>query len=348
MVNLMMHKNKYLKYKKSNKFVKISADQMIQWLHNNKIDYKDHGSDQIRVCNPDGDINYSMALSKSGAVLHDFRPHHQQYDGPFVKFVSTYKNISYREAIEEICGNHIIYLNNKNEEIEEQVDNIIELPEGCKPLREKVDTKLWVMNMSYLVNERGINKEIVYKANIHYMGTTIYVPYYQYGMIVFYQSRRQMNKIFEFPSSNLTTKRAGDFLYGFDNVEPCSEVIIVESIFNVLSIGDDTVSTGGAKLKDGQLKLLKILNPKTIILAYDNDEAGRKALEYDFLLLSKHAKNEFCDEIFYCLPPLSHGDDQEDWNDMKRKGINVKDYIMKNKRKLYMFDIVNGIDYNFT
>lgn len=346
---MLNSKNKYTKYKKSNKQIMVSVEQMINWLSNNKIDYKDHNSDQIRVCNPDGDTNYCMALSKTGAVIHDFRPNHQQYDGPFLKFVSKYKNISFREAIDEVCGNKLNYINfNQDYESEDEIENEIELPDGCKSLRDKVDTKLWFMNMSYLVHERGIDKEVIYKANIHYLGTTIYVPYYQYGMIVFYQSRRQMNKIFDFPSSSQTSKKAGDFLYGFDNVEPCSEVIIVESIYNALSIGDDAVSTGGAKLKDGQLKLLKTLNPHTVTLAYDNDEAGRKAVEKDFLLLNKNAKGDFCKNIFYCLPPLSRlPEEQEDWNDMKQKKVNIKDYITNNRRKLKILDVVEGIKYNF-
>ena len=341
------YKNKYLKYKNKGKFIQPSDKQIESWLRVNGIEYKDFG-DQFRVCNPDGDTKFCMEISKSMAVVHDFRPNHQQYDGSFLKFVSKYKDISFQEAVEEVCGKNVKYSSNnlKEEDEDDDVENVIELPNGCKSLRDKDKSKLWIINMSYLVRERGIDKDIVYKSNIHYLGTTIVVPYYMYGMIVFYQCRRQMDKIFEFPKANVTSKKAGDFLYGFDNVEPCSEVYVVESIFNALSIGDGTVATGGAKLKEGQIKLLKALNPKSVVLAADNDKAGRESVIKDYLSLRKIAKGDLFREIYYSLPPFSKDEDeQEDWNDMKQKGVDVRSYILNNKIKMSYRDVFDGIEF---
>jgi DNA primase len=338
--------NKYLQYKNKGKFVKPTPEQIENWLRSNAIDFKSM-NEQYRVCNPDGDTKFSMSISKESALVHDFRPNHQDRDGTFIKFVSLYKNISIKEAIDEVCGKNINFINNKStKEQEVENDNYIELPKGCKSLRDKTDSKLWSINMSYLINERGLDKDIIYRSNIHYLGTNIVVPYYQYGMIVFYQSRAQMDKKFNFPPVSVTSKRAGDFLYGFDDVEPCSEIIIMESIFNSLSYGAGAVATGGAKLKDGQLNLLRILNPHTVILAPDNDGAGISSVEKDFLALNKMKRGDLFKDIFYCLPPYSK-DSQKDWNDMKREGVDVSKYILKNMKKLSVKNIFEGIDYKF-
>lgn len=337
MVNL--NKNKYLRKKK--KYVQPTPDQMEIWLKRYGIEYKSLPN-QFRVCNPDGDTNYSMEVSKDKALVHDFRVSHSQYDGTFLGFVSKYKSINIREAIEDVCGNKIFYeSNNKIEDKnEEEEEKLIELPSGSISLRDKDKSKLWRFNMRYLVNERGLSEEVVYRANIHYLGTQIVVPYYEFGMLVFYQSRRQMDKIFNFPSTQETNKKAGDFLYGFDDTEPCSDINLVESIFNALSIGSGTMATGGASLKEGQIKLLLSLNPKSITLAPDNDSAGIKSLIKDYMSLRKNV-----DDIYYCLPPYNKNkDDQEDWNDLKKMNIDVAEYINVKKCKISMKTIFQKID----
>lgn len=336
----MTSMNKYMQYKKNKSIVQPSVDQMERWLNINKIDHRVGTKDQIRICNPDGDTKFCMAICKSKALVHDFRPDHEQYDGTFIRFVSKYKNITIQESINEVCGNNIMYADSIREEDEEEVvENIIELPNGSISLRDESESKIKKIVMNYLINERALNEEAILQANIHYLGTSIVVPYYEYGMIVYWQLRKFMTKMFQFPPSS--DKTAGDFLYGFDNIEPCSLAIIVESIFNVLSIGSDCGATGGAALKDGQIKLLKILNPQQIILAPDNDSAGVASVVKDYLALKKGNW-----EIFYCLPPYSSDPkSQMDWNDMKQKGLDPRKYIMSKKRKVNMLDVFNGIDY---
>lgn len=335
-----MSKLKYNKYiRRKGRFVQPTVEQMEIWLKRNGIEYKIFPR-QLRACNPDGDMNYSMEISKEKALVHDFRASHKQYDGTFLGFVSRYKNISYREAIEEVCGGRIRYEVPIERDEPEEEERLIELPVGSVSLRDKNKTKLWQFNMGYLVNERGLDEEVVYRANIHYLGTEIVVPYYEFGMLVFYQSRRQMDKKFNFPSSAETNKKAGDFLYGFDDVEPETDINLVESIYNALSIGPGTMATGGASLKEGQVKLLMSLNPSSVTLAPDNDGAGIKSIGKDFLALRKNI-----DEIYYCLPPYNPvREEQEDWNDLKRMKINTKEYIKCKKRKMTMKVLFEKID----
>lgn len=332
-----MRHNKYMKYKKS-RFVQPTADQMERWFRKNGIEYKSGNKSQFRICNPDGDTSFCIEISKDKALVHDFRPHHQQYDGTFLRFVSKFKGISIEEAIEEVCGDARFYADDiLDEEEDEELEDDIELPDGAVSLREESDSKIRKIVMNYLLNDRKLDESAIMQANIHYLGTSVVVPYHEYGMIVFWQIREILSKFFEFPRA--CGKTAGDFLYGFDNVEPHSYVIVTEAIFNTLSIGSDCVATGGASLKDGQVKLLKILSPSEIILAPDNDKAGRKSLEKDYQSLKKHNW-----DISYCLPPFVKGGDDIDWNDMKKMGLNPREYILKNKKKLTVKNIFEGIN----
>lgn len=329
--------NKYMQMSKSRKWFNPSPEQVENWIKEN-FEYKWAGK-QIRINNPDGDQKFHLHICPDKAVVHDFRPNHQQHDGSFLKFVSAYKGISIMSAIAEVCGKgRIITQYQRVVEEEPKIENedVIKLPDGAVPLKGGTG-KIWDVVMNYLVNERKLTKEEIYQANLHHLGTNIVAPYYQYGMIVFWQLRMMVDKKFKFPDGS--TKSAGDFLFGFDDVEPCGEVISVESIFNKLSIGHDTVATGGAALKDGQIKLLKVLNPTSITFAPDRDEAGIKSLTADFYAISKERKDNLFKDLLYCLPAAGYND----WNDMRKAGLNVREYIFKNRKKLSLSALFAGI-----
>ncbi len=340
------NKNKYLAIRKQKTgFVQPTPEQIDLWLSRN-FECKEANDDQIRICNPDGDTEFRLYISRVNAVVHDFRPNHQQYDGSFLKFVSKYRNIMFSEAIKEVCGSSPIisrYSASKdNDEI--QNDDPIKLPEGSILLA-KHNGKAKDMCMSYLTKVRGFSEDVIFKAKMAACGTNIVVPYYQYDMLVFWQMRLLISKIFRFPDEKETNKKAGDFLYGFDDIEPYSEVSVVESIYNSLSIKQNSVATGGASLKDGQIKLLKSLNPKSIILAPDRDEAGIKSIQKDYFALNKIKAGDFCkDGIYYAIPPPEVAKaGKKDWNDMLLMGYDVYKYIKENKKLITARLLFDGI-----
>ena len=342
---LKFNRNKYLAIKNQhNGYIKPTNDQIESWISKH-FDYKTANDDQLRICNPDGDTEYRLWISRSNAAVHDFRPNHQQFDGSFLKFVSKYKNVTFSEAIKEVCGNSPIisrYTNSKeNDNI--QNDDPIKLPNGSVFIK-NCNGKARDMCMSYLTKVRGLSEEIIFKAKVNILGTGMVFPYIQYDMLVFWQMRSLISKVFQFPDESVTNKKAGDFLYGFDDIEPCSEVIVVESIFNSLSVNQNCAATGGASLKDGQLKLLKSLNPKTIILAPDRDEAGVKSIQKDFCALNKMRSGDLFKEIYYCLPPkeiVQYG--KKDWNDMLLLKYNVYKFINENKKLVTNRLLFDGI-----
>jgi DNA primase len=328
--------------KKNKKYIKPTPEQIEYWLSKNfEIKFgKDNG--QLRICNPDGDVHFKLYINIEKAAVHDFRPNHQQYDGSFLNFVAKYKNIEFNDAVKEVCGTNIIYID-KNDKIEmdQKNNDEIELPIGSKLLKGG-SGKCWEVCMEYLTKTRALTEEMIYKYKLHYRGTYIVVPYYEYEMLVYYQCRGFLNKKFEFPDEKVYHKNAGDFLWGFDNIEPNTYVIVVESIFNAISIGESAVATGGASLKDGQISLLKALNPHTIILAPDNDGAGIESLK-DYWTLYKLKKDNLFKNIEFCLPPKHKKIEKYDWNEMLKEGLSSYDYIMKNKKPLTAQLLFNGI-----
>lgn len=322
-------KNRYLEKSKKYglKFVQPTPEQIESWLLS-RFEVKMSGKDQIRINNPfdANDEKFHCWISKDKAAVHDFRPGFSELtDGSFIRFVAKYRNISIADAIKEVCGGDVVY--KKIRTTREQNDNELELPAGSKMIHGDT-TKLGLICRNYL-NKRGFSDEIIERAKIHYHISSVVLPYYQYDVLVFWQSRSVMNKKFKFPDQESTKKAAGDFLYGFDDVNPSDYVIVTEANFNALSVGENSVATGGAGLKDGQIRLLKSLNPHTVILAPDNDDAGIKSLQHDYMKLLKHRSGELFSRIEYVLPPKD-----VDWNDMLRDGNNPRKYIMQNKKKM--------------
>lgn len=319
--------------------MKISPRHIEAWVARH-FDYKRHTKGrQIRICNPfdnDDDYHFWIALfedvSKNDPkkrpryYVHDFRPGHGAHDGSFVQFVRKYhkkrykKELSFFEAMSEITGKapkdirdelrkvraSAAQEENKEENIPDEED--ITLPKGSKPLFDDTDSQARTMALNYLAG-RKVSSDLVEKHKLHYTATSIVFPYYEYGILVYWQERETLNKVFMFPDEMSTGLGKTDFLYNFDNVEQPTEcVVIVESIFNCIGIGDNCLASGGATVGGKQINKLRTLAPRTVVLSPDNDEAGRKSLRENYFLL----KSDF--RIAYCFPPT----DFNDWNDLDK------------------------------
>jgi len=266
---------------------------------------------ELKINNPfDGDDGLHFNINTIKAKCHDWRPGHQQYDGSFIRFVQKYKNLTFQEALKDICGNDIDLrdiLKPKTQNVESEEEKIIDvsLPDGVKSLRDDT-SKMAKMVVAYLMS-RGVNLELAYKFDIHHGGGKIYFPYYEYGAQVYWQARAIHDKIFEFPELGGAGIGKEKFLYGFDNVEPLSILIVVESIFNAITLGDGAVATGGADMSMAQARKIRALNPSIIILAPDRDNTG-------IMSVSKNAstlRSIVNADIQFVIPPKV-----KDWNDM--------------------------------
>lgn len=331
------------------KEMKLTPAQIENWVSRH-FEYKRRsGGKQLVVCNPyDGDTGWHFWIStsltenkhgKKGIWVHDFRPDKYQYSTSFVKFVQTYKNLSYFDALKEICGGNVKLADKlraqRAEEIKEpEIIKRIELPK-CRMFSEKVESKARDMALMYL-NDRCISEGVAIRYSLGYTPTQIVFPYFEFGELVYWQKREIGSKIFEFPSEGETSLKKTDFLFGFDQIEPGSDVAITEAIIDSISIGDFAVATGGAGIGELQARKIKAMRPSRVILCPDNDKAGKKSLRHDYELLRGMLPGE---SLFMCIPP----DPFKDWNGMDQDQSSgaSRQYIRCNAESLTLARVIS-------
>jgi len=327
--------------------MKLTKEHILAWVDRNFDAYKiRQGGQEIVMANPWGDSGQHFNVSlveriskrtkRKGFWVHDWRPGHQQHDGSFLRFVQEVKKCSFHEALKDVCGKNVdlrAYLRGVKEKQEKATEipeeEEISLPVGSKRISEPSDSLAYKFATNYL-KSRAISIEEAIQHYIHYDSVSIIFPYVEFGIVVYWQSRSMAGKTFEFPPQNIGVTKS-EFIYGFDQMEPNGEMIIVEAVIDAINIGPGAGAMGGAQLSDKQIKKIKILNPVEITLAGDNDKPdehgvrpGIASIWHNYQLLKPYYPN-----ISYCIPPDPH----KDWNDMKVAGLDPMAYIQKNKIK---------------
>ena len=307
---------------------KLNPNKVRAWVERNFPDNKPRGgSGWINICNPfDGDSKYKFGINTRSFWVHDFRPSHRRHDGPIIDFVQKYRGYSDEDrAFKEIMEtefNPSLHL--QQEEEEEIIEKEVELPPGTKFFDEKNNSTACKMAYNYLVNRRGFDEEMLEKYQIGYTATNIVFPYFEFGVLVYWQTRSTPGKVFDFPKIEQFGVTKSEFLYGFDNVES-DTVIIMEAIIDAISVGPDAVAMGGVDLSKRQVKKVRALRPKKVIFAVDRDDAGVERLRKSYDQLKSYA------ELYYVAPPAYVA---KDWNDLLKAGENPRDYIDREKIRL--------------
>jgi len=284
---------------------------------------------ELRICNPydsPRDTKYRVFINLSKAKVNDFRPNHKRHvSGTFLNFVKYYRKVSFHEAVKEVMGS-VRYSDPRLEDYTEfqrgQEDKPVvrvELPEGFTKLTGGSDVFTDPVR-SYLHSRQIMDAQI--DANgIGYSGLNVVFPYYEFGDVVYWQSRSIVNKSFLFPDESSKT----EFIYGFDNLDPDYPAVVVESITNALMF-DRGCAVGGAELDVKQKKRLKVAGVKDLILAFDHDNAGMEGIGKCY----NELRNDF--NLWYSVT-----DGEDDWN---RIAINAGstqaalEMLMKNLKPL--------------
>lgn len=308
----------------------IPQSKIASWIESNFKYKKRKNGTEYQICNPfDGDTGYHFEISITKGICNDWRGN--AWAGfnrngkinkcTFLTFVRRYLKCSYEQAFKTVAGveawKYESYKSNQKEEAPEK-EIQIDLPTGSKPIL-RADGKIKMMLLNYL-KSRGITQEDVERYDLHHLGTDLVWPYYEFDELVYWQSRSTMSKIFRFPPESVGVTK-GEFLYGFDLVEPARHLILVEAIFDAMSLKDQTVATGGASLTDQQIAKIRAIGPKDgIILAPDNDAAGIKSVIYNGRKLVEAGYN-----VYYSIPreiPYEDGGEPrctKDWNEILSK-----------------------------
>lgn len=303
-------------------YITPTADQVTDWVIRNFPDHKlRRGGDILLINNPlSPDTGYHLGIVVTKATCNDFRGNSWaitpkgKTNRSFLKFVQLYRGCTFNEAVKEVCGTTVKLHRRKQEET--PAPPSFALPVGSVRLVNSPYPKVAAVVRHWLYS-RGFRDEHIAKYDIHHAGTDAVWPYYEFDdqEIVYWQSRSAVDKTFDFPL--LTSGRdRNDYLFGFNHVEPASDLIIVEAIIDCMSLGDQCVATGGASLSSNQIKKIKILGPQDgIILAADNDAAGIDSIIKNWNLL----RSRISYPLFYSLPPKTNG--AKDWNDLLKAGM---------------------------
>lgn len=305
---------------------KPTKTQILNWIKKNFHDYKIRkNGNEVLVPNPlyhNDKLKLNISLIK--AVVHDWRTDAFNYS--FIQFVSKYKNISWKAAWKEVTSS--VYIPNKKESQDDLDPDInIELPETAYPIENLQIPQMRTATINYM-SSRGIGYDRLVKNHVYYGIGEVIFPYIEFGEIVYWQSRSIVDKIFNFPPNS----QKENFIYGIDNCNFKGELIIVESIIDAITIDDNTLAIGGSSISKQQLKKIQFLEPEKIIVAPDNDKAGRNMLKQAFFKLKKII-NE--DKIYYVFPPK-----EQDWNDLRE---NALDYIQNYIQKLTRMEILLNV-----
>jgi len=331
--------------------VRLPAEKIYAWVTSN-FDVKERkGGEELRICNPfDGDRKYHLNINIEKAACHDFRgdgwagysPGGQLSKRSFLKFVQLYLNCSYSQAVKEVLGSsssaHLFLRHRRLREKESDKKNLsFGLPDGAEGL----STYKWPKAAATIrcwLHSRGIDDRKIEKYGIMHTGLDVVWPYFEFDELVYWQTRSRTDKRFLFPDISVGVGK-GDFIYGFDQVEPASYLIITEAIFDCQTLEHQCVASGGVDLTDRQLRKIKFLGPKDgIILAPDNDIAGVKSI-----LANASRLDILGYKLLFSIPPeIEYTDDSgevkvtKDWNDLisKLDGVDPFKAMEENIRPL--------------
>ena len=311
--------------------MKIPPEKIDAWVRAH-FDVKERkGGTVLCIDNPlVRDTGKHLGINIEDGWIHDWRSDNWVGYSPsgapnkrsFLKFVQLYKNCSFSEALLDVLGsradaNTILTQYKRQNAKEIKGSGSLSLPNGTQRLVSSTESQAMAAVLRWLLG-RGINNEMVKKHNIMHCGLEAVWPYYEYDdNIVYWQSRSILQKRYLFPDESVGVTK-GQFLYGFNQIEPASYVIITEAIFGAMTLDEQCLAVGGAQLTPQQVAKIRLLNPKQgIILAPDNDTAGISSILFNSSLLGSTGY-----KIFYSLPPrLGYQKNNveywtKDWNEL--------------------------------
>jgi hypothetical protein len=325
---------------------RIPPAKIIAWIEAN-FDYKTRkGGDEYCICNPfNGDSGFNFNINPDKCSCHDWRG--DQWAGPinpetgkrncsFVKFVKLYRKVSYPEAVREILGTKediraFLRPEARHDDSKPVRKIAVALPEGTERIIDFVDRDPQAAMLANWLEKRGYTAEEMDRHELHYLAMNVYWPYFEFDDLVYWQSRNRFNKIYRFPdlkvydkSGNQVGETEGskqDFLYGFDDCEIASYLILTEAIFGQNTLGAQATATGGAVMSPTQVNKIRVLGPKKgIILSPDNDKAGIESVLSNATLLGSLGY-----PLYYSVPPkVEYMEDgkrkkTKDWNEFQQK-----------------------------
>lgn len=167
------------------------------------------------------------------------------------------------------------------------------------------------------------NLFLAYKGN--YKGRIIVPIYDENDNMVYFQARRIPDSNIQPKYKNPTIKK-GDIIFNRHKFKSDKSIIVTEGLIDAKMIGDQGTSCLGTEITNSFIKSIYSMTDKNIIIAFDNDEPGYKALT-NFMSGSRYSK-----KVFYFLTPPEYKD-CKDINScvVKRSSVEgIYEFVVKN------------------
>ena len=250
--------------------------------------------------------------------------------GGFYKLVSLVRGVTYQRG-KEVFYSYCI----ENGSLPEESDAKIVIPESKSlDYSEFVDVEEGSQAWNYLTS-RSLNPARFYQCDSGKFKGRVIIPFEDSKGMFYFTARSLSNTTFPKylnPPSEQGVK-ASHVLYPYkDSEEP---LYVTEGAFDALAIkeaGLNATCTNGCSPSFIQMQYLKAY-PGEIVLAYDNDEAGREGLGR----FERLRKRLCMDNISYVFP-----EKEKDWNSiLMKKGESALRQTLQNYKK---YNWSNNID----
>lgn len=324
----------------------VDFDAFLEWATDRFGDIKVKGNEIKTHSLFAPDKKYHLWMNPTGGKKNReqgvFRCWYTDTRGSLVSLVAMVDKISLDEAEERICKvSSMAKLNEKVDkyfqnllgntetqvqEIETSPDVSFELP-PYSLLIDHCPTNFYCKKAKQYLNNRKIPSEGLYVGTVGEFKNRIILPYYDiYGDLVYYNARAIYNKEkirYLKPSKDLIN---GNFLFIKEWPKPDERIYVMEGEFDALSLnlcGFKAAACGGKFLYEDQIEILRNFK---VVLSFDNDKAGKRAVaEIGNLLLGSGFW-----EVYFVRPPNGY----KDWNALiQNQSIPViQNYIHQNER----------------
>jgi hypothetical protein len=195
----------------------------------------------------------------------------------------------------------------------------MELPNGSCPIHFGDTNLLGNMAWTYIKSRFEKPSSVVHDYNLHY-GTRgaylghIIIPVYEWGRLTWFQGRVYFPRNRE--PKYMAPSRTNKPLFNMATKE--RDLILVEGVFDAMTLGDKAICPFGSNLSKYQFSILKEIDPRRITICFDNDNQGRKSTRQ----VAKYLKS-FMDDVNVVVglekDPNALG--EKAWDEINRKTV---------------------------
>lgn len=323
--------------------MKINYEKFLEWVENTFDDHVISG-DEIMINSVFvHDTKKKLYCNPKKNLYHCWK---SEQAGNLPKLVSIVENINYQEACrklkisleEDFVDSMQEFFEKKYDKDNTSIKSNILLPPYTFLIKElSTSSTNRIKSENYLKN-RNIPIDNFYYCSQGKYKDRIIIPYFnKYGIIEYWNGRDITDKHFAKymgPSKEEYKVGKEEFVYFYKQPND-KNLMITEGEFDSVILclsGLDAAAIGGKELHDKQLNIILKYN---IIMAFDNDNPGKEALNRVGRRLIRDGVS-----VDFIRPPCGY----KDWNELysKRGYQAVRDYTQNNKQRYSEFHYTWG------